>query len=58
MLIIGQGNLGIMKVRPEVRTQMIKKGIRVFIARTAQAVQKYNELAKTKKVVAALHLTC
>ncbi|MBN1799671.1 MAG: hypothetical protein JW822_13935 [Spirochaetales bacterium] len=58
MLIIGQGKLGVMKVRPEVRRQMLKKGIHLFIARTTQAVQKYNELAHTKKVVAALHLTC
>ena len=58
MLIIGQGNIGVMKVRPAVRTQIQKKGIILFIARTTQAVQKYNELAKTKKVVAALHLTC
>jgi hypothetical protein len=58
MLIIGQGNLGVMKVRPEVRTQIQKKGIMLFIARTTQAVKKYNEQAKNKKVVAALHLTC
>ena len=57
-LIIGQRKIGIMKVSPEVHTHMLKKGIRLFIAHTTQAVQKYNELAKTKKVVAALHLTC
>jgi hypothetical protein len=58
MLIIGQGNLGVMKVRPEVRSKLLEKGIMLFIARTNQAVQKYNEMAAGKKVVAALHLTC
>ncbi len=59
MLIIGQGNLGVMKVKPEVRSKLLEKGINLFIAKTNQAVLKYNELAaNTKKVVAALHLTC
>ncbi len=58
MLIIGQGNLGVMKVGPEVRSKLLEKGMTLFIARTNQAVQKYNELAASKKVVAALHLTC
>lgn len=58
LLIIGTGSAGVMLV-PENTQQIIKKrGIDLIIERTGEAYKLYNELSKSKKVIAALHLTC
>jgi hypothetical protein len=58
VLVIGQGQPGLMKV-PETLVEELKgRGIEVLVAPTQKAVRAYNELAGKRKVVAALHLTC
>ncbi|MFX1518324.1 MAG: Mth938-like domain-containing protein [Promethearchaeota archaeon] len=57
-LIVGTGANGVMKVPSDVIHQLESKGIHVIVEKTDHACMKYNELEKTDKVVAALHLTC
>ena len=58
LLIIGTGKYGLMKVKAEVKKFCKQKGITLFIGKTDNAVQKYNEVIKKEKVIAAFHLTC
>jgi hypothetical protein len=59
ILIIGCGASGMMKV-PEATHQALREhGIRVEALKTAQAVERFNELSEaSENVAAALHLTC
>ena len=58
VLVIGTGTFGKMKVTPELKAVLEQKGLKVIVARTGQAMRKYNEMQSEGKVVAALHLTC
>jgi len=58
VLVIGTGNVGLMKVPSEVLEHLAAHGIRAIVERTATACQRYNELAQTERAAAALHLTC
>ena len=58
VLIIGTGSFGMVTV-PEETIQYIKsQGIEMIIERTKKALEHYYNLAKDRKTVAALHLTC
>ncbi|MCG2767873.1 MAG: Mth938-like domain-containing protein [Anaerolineae bacterium] len=58
VLVIGTGTFGKMKVTSELKAALEQKGVKVIVARTGQAVRKYNEMQSEGEVVAALHLTC
>jgi len=58
VIIIGTGYSGLMKVPAETREYVESKGIELIAQRTAEACKTFNSLVKSKKVVAALHLTC
>jgi hypothetical protein len=58
VLIVGQGNPGLMVVPPETRQRFEVAGITVIVEPTARACETYNRLAPQKRTVAALHLTC
>ncbi len=58
VLVIGTGAHGMMEVLPETKRFFESRGIKVIIERTAAACKVYNELSGSKKVIAALHLTC
>ncbi len=58
IVVIGSGNSGLMKVPPSTCRWIEGKGIRLKVEPTQTACQIYNQLQKTHKVVAALHLTC
>jgi uncharacterized protein YprB with RNaseH-like and TPR domain len=58
ILVIGTGNVGLMKVPQETLDYLAQHGIQVLVERTAAACQRYNELAETEQAAAALHLTC
>lgn len=58
IVVIGSGNSGLMKVPPSTRRWIEGKEIRLKVESTQTACQIYNQLQKTHKVVAALHLTC
>ncbi len=59
VVIIGSGYYGRMEGPEPTRQYLADKGIRVEIAKTSDAVAKFNELQKEyTRIVAALHLTC
>jgi len=58
LLVVGTGATGRMEVAPEVARRLSDQGVGLVVERTGQACRRYNELAPTARVVAALHLTC
>jgi hypothetical protein len=58
VLVIGQGQQGLMSVPPEVLEGLAQSGIEAVAAPTAEAVREYNRLSAKRRAAAALHLTC
>ncbi|MCL4466927.1 MAG: MTH938/NDUFAF3 family protein [Chloroflexi bacterium] len=58
VLIVGRGSAGRMRVREETEEMLRKSGIEVIAELTELACDAYNRLRESKRVVAALHLTC
>jgi len=58
VLVVGTGYSGLVEVPREVAEGLQAQGIKVVVEPTSKAVKTYNELSRSKKVVAALHLTC
>ncbi|MEM3692395.1 MAG: Mth938-like domain-containing protein, partial [Candidatus Bathyarchaeia archaeon] len=58
VLIVGTGYSGLMRVPPETRAYISSKGIELIVQGTKEACKTYNRLSRSRKVAAALHLTC
>ncbi len=58
VLVVGTGESGLMKVLPEVKQSLEAQGIKLIGQTTDKACQIYNQLCRSQKVIAALHLTC
>lgn len=58
VLIVGTGYSGLMRVPTEVRDYLESEGIGLIAQSTREACKTYNRLIQSKRVVAALHLTC
>ncbi len=58
VLVVGQGNPGLMAVPADTLERLRAAGIEVIVRPTAEAVAAYNRLQGGRRVVAALHLTC
>jgi len=58
VLVVGTGYSGLMKIHPETESYLKSLGIELIAAKTEKACKIYNEFSKSRKVVAALHLTC
>jgi len=58
VLIIGTGVSGLVEVLPEVRQALDARGIKLIAQTTDKACHTYNQLCQSRRVVAALHLTC
>lgn len=58
VLVVGTGDPGLMDVPPETRGYLQAQGIELIVETTGQACQTYNRLSGSRKVIAALHLTC
>jgi len=58
VLVVGTGYSGLMTVPPETRKYIESKGIELMAQKTTEACETFNRLVKSRKVVAALHLTC
>ena len=58
VLIVGTGASGLMKVLPEVKEGADAQGIKLIVEATDKACRTYNQLCRSQKVIAALHLTC
>lgn len=59
VLVVGQGDSGMMQIDPSVIHRLEALGIQLIAARTGEACEKFNGLSSEgKQAVAALHLTC
>jgi hypothetical protein len=59
ILIIGQGDPGLMETGDDVKNFCKNNHIKLYIMPTKEAVDKFNAYrVQGKKVIAALHLTC
>jgi hypothetical protein len=58
ILIVGTGYSGFLQVPSRTKSFLEAESIEVLVYNTKKACRKYNELFQTKRVVAALHLTC
>lgn len=58
ILVVGTGYYGRMRILSETLEYLKSNDIETISKKTAEACETYNQLPKTKKVVAALHLTC
>jgi len=58
VLVVGTGYSGMMKVHPQIEQHLSSSGIDLIAAKTEEACKIYNRFSKSKRVVAALHLTC
>jgi len=58
VLVVGTGELGMMRVLPETKQSTEAQGIKLIVETTDKACQTYNQLCHSQRVVAALHLTC
>jgi hypothetical protein len=57
-LIVGTGYSGMMKIHPRTELYLKSCGIKLIATKTEQACKTYNDLYKSKRIVAAFHLTC
>jgi hypothetical protein len=59
IIIIGTGAYGAMNVPEETLKKLKEQNIKTLTAKTADAVEIYNEyIQKNKNIIACLHLTC
>lgn len=58
VLVVGTGIVGRMEVPDYTRKQIEAAGIELIVQRTEAACRTYNSLRETRRVAAALHLTC
>ena len=58
VLVVGTGHSGLVEIPGETARFIRSKGIELVAEPTRKATEIYNELSKSKRVVAALHLTC
>jgi hypothetical protein len=58
ILVVGTGYSGLMKIDPQTEHYLRSSGIELIAVKTEKACKTYNDLSKSRRVVAALHLTC
>jgi len=58
VLVVGTGASGLMKVLPEVQQVVEAQGIELIVEATDKACHTYNQFCRSRRAVAALHITC
>jgi hypothetical protein len=58
VLVVGMGEPGKMQVDPELAVYLQDRGVELLAYPTREACRVINELSKTRRLAAALHLTC
>ena len=58
LIIIGQGDPGLVRIMPEARTAVESRGWELIVQPTTEAWKTYNAKSPSRKVVGAFHLTC
>lgn len=57
-LIIGTGYYGYVEVPVETTEWVRSRGVKLVVAKTAEACEAYNRVSRSSRAAAALHLTC
>lgn len=58
-IVVGTGTAGCVEIEGAAKQLMERRGIKIVIAVTPKAIERYNQLASTgMKVAAAFHVTC
>jgi hypothetical protein len=58
VLVVGQGERGLMQVDPGLAAYLRDKGVDLMASTTKEACQLINNLSPKRRLAAALHLTC
>jgi len=58
VLVVGTGFSGLMKINLQTERYLISSRIELMAWQTEEACKTYNELSKSRRVIAAFHLTC
>jgi len=58
VLVVGAGAFGLVQVLPEIEGELNTRGIELIVENTDKACYTYNQLCHSRRIVAALHLTC
>lgn len=58
VLVVGTGHDALMKIPPETQEHVRSKGVSLIAKGTKEACEIYNQLVGSRRVIAALHLTC
>jgi len=58
VVVIGKGTSGLAHLSSDARAVLENKGIEIIEDETPAIVNKFNELTKTKKLAAIIHVTC
>lgn len=58
VIVFGNGQSSVARVSDEAKEAAEERGIELIAAATPEAIKLYNNLAKKKKTVAAIHVTC
>ena len=58
VLVVGTGTSDLVQVLPEVRQVVDSQGIELIAEATDKACHTYNQLCRSQRTAAALHLTC
>ncbi len=58
VIVVGTGASGMLKPERGIENILATKGIKMVAAPCSQAINRFNELSRSKKVGACFHLTC
>jgi hypothetical protein len=58
VLVVGQGAAGAMELAEGLTQRLAREGIEALPSLTTKACEDFNRLSPTRRVAAALHLTC
>jgi hypothetical protein len=58
VLVVGQGEPGKMQVDPALAAYLKDRGVELMVHPTREACRVINDLSGTRRLAAALHLTC
>ena len=57
-IVIGTGTAGLLKIDKDAEKFARSKNIELIVKKTSEAVEEFNKLSKSKKVIAVMHVTC
>lgn len=58
VIVVGTGTAGLMKIDQKTELKAKKEGIELISNRSHKAIQDFNNISKTKKAIALIHVTC